>query len=137
MSVEPDLGAAQSGPTKLVSHLERVDEFCQLAFVVSSFVFVDDVLLGQTVQHRRHFLQQLLSRRFVSGFAQALDGRTGGFMLVTVQHALGFVAADAFEGRLMVCHEQEIYRSVMLEFCVWEGKGTKLPRLFKYSWQKY
>ena len=49
MSGEPDLGAAQSGPPKLVSHLERVDELCQLALVVSSFVLVDDALLGQTV----------------------------------------------------------------------------------------
>ena len=73
---------------------------------------------------RSHFFQQFLSSRFVGRRAQLLDGRAGGFVLVTVQHALGFVAADAFEGRLMVCHEQEIYRSVMLEFCVWEGKGT-------------
>ena len=49
MSGEPDLGAAQSGPPRLVSHLERVDELCQLALVVSSFVLVDDALLGQAV----------------------------------------------------------------------------------------
>src|SRR6476469_4871361 len=131
MSGRPDLGAAQSGLPRLVVALERVNELCQLALVVSSFVLVDDVLLGQTVQHRSHLLQQLLSSRFIGGRAQLFDSSTGGFVLVTVQHALGFVAADAFEGRLMVCHEQEIYRSVMLEFCVWEGKGTNSMYNFK------
>ena len=107
MSGRPDLGAAQPGPPKLVSHLERVDELCQLALVISSFILVNDVLLSQTVQHRSHLLQQLLRGRFVGRRAQLLDGGAGRFVLVTVQHALGFIAADAFEGRLMVCHEQE------------------------------
>ena len=75
---------------------------------------MDDVLLGQAVQHRRHFFQQLLSGRFIGCRTQLLDGRAGGFVLVAVQHALGFVAADAFEGRLMVCHEQEYMRALAI-----------------------
>ncbi len=90
---------------------KRVNELRELALVVSSFVFVDDALLGQAVQHRRHFLQQVLSGRFVGGGAQLFDGRAGRFVLVAVQYALGFVAADALESRLVVCNDKKNYKN--------------------------
>ena len=84
---------------------QRLYELGQLRLVVSGFVLVDDVLLSQTVQHRRNLLELRLSSRSFGGGAQLLDGRAGRFGLVTVQDALSFVGTDALKGGFMVCHE--------------------------------
>ena len=68
---------------------------------------MDDVFLGQAVQHRGYFLQQLLGSRFIGSAAQFFDSRAGRLVLVAVQYAFRFVAADALDSRLMVCHNKK------------------------------
>jgi hypothetical protein len=59
---------------------------------------MDDVLLGQLIDHTRNLLQQSLGFVFLGRIHQFLDLGTGGFVLVAVAYTLGFVCPDAFFG---------------------------------------
>jgi len=66
----------------------------QITFEVGGLIVVDDVSLGQFVDHSDHSGQQGLSGLFVLFVAQFFDCVTNGFMLVPVAQANRFVSPD-------------------------------------------
>ena len=78
--------------------LELVDENRQTALEVGGLVDVNDVVLGQFVQHGHHTGQHFSSFFPAGQGAQFAHRVAGGLMVITVAQTLGVVAADALEG---------------------------------------
>lgn len=70
----------------------------QPAFEVACFVLVDDVLLGQAVNHRRHFRQLRFELLGVRGGTVLAKGIPHRFVVITVAETLRLIGADALEG---------------------------------------
>ena len=70
----------------------------QATFEVACFVLVDDVFLGQTVNHGRHLGQLLLQLFDVRGSTVLAEGIPHGLVVVTVAEALGLVGTDPLQG---------------------------------------
>ena len=77
---------------------ELVDVQSQLRFQVAGFVFVDNIFLGQLVEHRRNFYIQCGSLVFLSHGAQFAHGITGGLGIVSVAQVSGLRLSDSLDG---------------------------------------
>lgn len=82
----------------------RSSSFCgcqvanQTAFEIASLVLVNDVFLGQTVNHGRHLGQLLLQLFGIRGSTELAEGIPHGLVVVTVAEALGLVGTDPLQG---------------------------------------
>ena len=73
-------------------------------FQIARFVFVDDVLLGQPVNHRSHLWEVLCEHLFVRGGAELPQRIPHGFVVIPIAKTLGLIGTDALQGRFMVRH---------------------------------
>jgi len=70
----------------------------QAAFEVARFVLVNDVLLGQTINHGRHLGQLLLQLFGIRGSTVLAEGIPHGLVVIAVAETLGLVGSDPLEG---------------------------------------
>jgi hypothetical protein len=63
---------------------------------ITRFVFVDNVFLGELIQHSGNFGQKSLGRTFVRGVAQSFDRIAGGFVIVPVANPVHLGLTDSF-----------------------------------------
>lgn len=75
--------------------LQAVHKFCELRFIIRSFVLVNDISFGQSIQHARYLLEQFLRFCLVGSAAQTLYKRASGLVLVTVSQTLSVVRSDS------------------------------------------
>lgn len=75
-----------------------VDFQLKRALQVGCFVVVDDVFLGQFVEHGYYFGQQSFGSGFVGRIAQCFHGVTSGFVVVFVVQTTRFGLTDTFFG---------------------------------------
>ena len=80
------------------SGLERVDVQLERAFQVTGLVLVDDVVLGQLVQHRRYLGQQRFGSALLAGIAQRLHRIARRLVIETVVRTFGNGLANPLLG---------------------------------------
>ena len=70
----------------------------EAAFEVACFVFVNDVLLGESVDQRRHFWKLIFELLGIGYSAILPQSIPHCLMIIAVAETLGLVGADALEG---------------------------------------
>lgn len=83
---------------------QRVNVELQAALQVGGFVLVDDIALGQLVQHAAYLGQQLHRFLLIGARADVPYGVTGGLVLIAITLVAGLALADALDGTLVVGH---------------------------------
>ena len=61
------------------------------AFEVARFVFVNDILFGQSVNHGGHLREVFCERLLIRGGAELSQGIPHGFMVIPVAETLGLI----------------------------------------------
>ena len=85
-----------AGPPEDVSGLIK-ETRAKVTGVGAGFVFVDDVALGQLVQHGAHFRKHFCGFLRVGGGTQIADSIPSRLVIVPVASSLLFVRADALQ----------------------------------------
>ena len=70
----------------------------EAAFEVACFVFVNDVLLGESVNHRSHFRELIFELLGICCGAILPQSIPHCLVIIAVAETLGLVGADALEG---------------------------------------
>jgi hypothetical protein len=83
-------------PKWLTFHSVQVAD--EAAFEVACFVFVNDVLFGKSVNHRRHLWELVLQLFGIGCGAVFPQSIPHSFVIVAVAETLALVGADALEG---------------------------------------
>ena len=86
--------------SRLLSH----DVPHERTFEIARFVFVNDVLFGQAVNHRSHLREVLSECLCIRGGSELPQGIPHGFVVIPVAETLGLVGTDTLEGRFVVRH---------------------------------
>lgn len=73
-------------------------------FEVARFVFVNDALFGQSVNHGGHLREVLSECLFIRSGTELPQGIPHGFVVIPVAETLGLIGTDALEGRFVVRH---------------------------------
>ena len=94
------LTAMRPKSSRLLSHHVSHER----TFKVARFVFVDDILLGQPVNHGGHLREVLSKRLLVCGGTELPQGIPHGFVVIPVAETLGLIGTNALEGRFVVRH---------------------------------
>ncbi len=69
----------------------------QTAFQIPRLVLVDDVDLGEFVEHRADFREQSLGSGFVCRIAQGLHRVAGGLVVIAVTQTTNLRLANSFQ----------------------------------------
>ena len=95
----------QPFPNFLRISLERIDVELEARLDVRYFVFVDDVALGQLIQHAEYRIDLAFGFFAIGGRTQFADCVTCGLVVVSVVRLTLGVLTDALKCRLVVSHE--------------------------------
>lgn len=97
-------GGVRRGVLYLKAELQCVYVELECAFEVARLVLVDDVVLGELVQHSGYLRKQCLRCALLGGVAQCLHSVACGLVIETVVGTLGSCLANSLLRRLVICH---------------------------------
>mgnify|MGYP001598390495 CR=1 FL=1 len=83
---------------------QRINVELQTALQVGRLVLVDDVALGQLIEHAAHLGQQFHRFLLVGARADVAYGVPRGLVLIAIALVAGLALADALDGTFVVGH---------------------------------
>ena len=90
--------------------LQTVNVNLQTALKVGCFVLVNNVLLGEFVQHSSYFGEKFLSSSFVGGATERFHSVTGCSVVILIRNTTSLCLANTFFGRLVICHNYLFFK---------------------------
>lgn len=81
----------------LIVSLQVVYHFGEFGLVMRRLILVNNIFLGQFIQHGSHFLQQRFRFLLIGGLLQSLYKSPGSLSLITVYQTLGLTGAYALQ----------------------------------------
>lgn len=81
-----------------------IDMFHQARLDVGRLILMNNVRLGQLIQHALHFRQELRGFLFIRHITELTDSRAHGFGVISVMQSTSRRLANSLHARFVICH---------------------------------